>query len=534
MFYLFGILLLGIVVLVHEFGHFIVARLCGVRVEVFSIGFGKALCKLKRGDTEYRISLVPLGGYVKMSGENPAEQDEDKNKDIDPNLLFSHKKWWQKVCIVFAGPLFNILFTALVLFVVSFFRLTAPSSLIEHVDPEGPAAAAGMMDGDTIVRMGGHEVKVWDDITPPLTELYENGSCRSLPVEVERDGKLITLDVHPQIDTYEDDFGDEQSRCVLGVVRAPADATIINMNNYPNLKNGDKILSVDGVETDRFYKLKKLVEKPFHEIKLIRDGKEMTVTFDQEGGFKKPELLHGGLIISSVEKDGYAEKVGIRVGDAIIGINGIGITAPFKFFSEMRKLKNDDPVKLEIFRDGERQNIDFALKSETQVNEMTGMTSQKIKWDARFAFDYNVPEITARRGNPVGYTFKYAVTETKKMFVLTVKGFWYMISGRVSVKNVGGPIMIFDITKRAAELGADYFLYIMAVISINLGIINLMPIPVMDGGYIVIYTIEGIRRKPISPKLLQRLLVVGMVILFALMALAMTNDISRFFKVFNG
>lgn len=533
MFYLFGVLLLGIVVLVHEFGHFIVARLCGVRVEVFSIGFGKALCKLKRGDTEYRISLVPLGGYVRMSGENPAEQEENENKDIDPSLLFSHKKWWQKVCIVFAGPLFNILFTALVLFVVSFFRLTAPSSLIEHVDPEGPAAEAGMTDGDIIVRMGGHEVKVWDDITPPLREAMEDGRCRALPVEVDRDGKIIKLDVRPQIDTYEDDFGDEQSRCVLGVVRAPADASIINMNNYPNLKNGDRILSVDGVAVDRFYKLRKLVEKPFREMKLVRDGREMTVKFDQDGEFKKPELLHGGMLISSVEKGGYAEKTGIRTGDAIIGINGVKVTAPFKFYSEMRKLKNDDTVRLEIFRDGERQNIYFTLKSETQVDEMTGMTSRRIKWDARFAFDYTVPEITAKRGNPIGYMFKYAVSETKKMFVLTVKGFLYMISGRLSVKSVGGPIMIFDITKRAAELGADYFLYIMAVISINLGIINLMPIPVMDGGYIVIYTIEGIRRKSISPKLLQRLLTVGMVILFSLMALAMTNDISRFFKVFN-
>ncbi|MBP5435089.1 RIP metalloprotease RseP [bacterium] len=533
MFYLFGVLLLGIVVLVHEFGHFIVARLCGVRVEVFSIGFGKALCKLKRGDTEYRISLVPLGGYVKMSGENPSEQEENEDKNIDPDLLFSHKKWWQKVCIVFAGPLFNILFTAVVLFVVSFFRLTAPSSLIEHVDPNGPAAAAGMVDGDIIVKMGNHEIKVWEDITPPLTELLENGECREIPVVVNRDGKLITLNVHPQTDTYKDDFGEEQVRCVLGVVRAPADATIVNLNNYPNLKNGDKILSVDGIEIDRFYKLKKLVEKPFREMKLIRDGKEMTVKFDQEGEFKKPELLHGGLIVSSVKKDGYTEKVGIRTGDAVLGINGIEITAPFKFYSEMKKLSSGDPVKLEILRDGERRNIDFTLESETKTDEMTGIASQRINWDAQFAFSYDVPEVMARRGNPVGYVFKYAATETAKMFLLTVKGFWYMISGKLSVKSVGGPIMIFDITKRAAELGADYFLYIMAVISINLGIINLMPIPVMDGGYVVIYTIEGIRRKSISPKLLQRLLTAGMVILFALMALAMTNDISRFFNVFN-
>ena len=182
--YLFGIILLGVVVLVHEFGHFIVARMCKVRVEVFSIGFGKPLLKKRSGDTEYRISLVPLGGYVKMLGESTSEGDDIDEKDLP--FAFNTKKWWQKVLIVCAGPVFNLIFAFIVLMVVACFMFSAPSSVLEFVSPDGAAYAAGISDGDRITKINGDDIAVWDDIPSILAPMSGAGKCENVTVEVEK------------------------------------------------------------------------------------------------------------------------------------------------------------------------------------------------------------------------------------------------------------------------------------------------------------------------------------------------------------
>ena len=235
--YLFGVLLLGIVVLVHEFGHFIVARLCGVRVDVFSIGFGKPLLKKKSGDTEYRISMIPLGGYVKMLGETTSEENEVEEKDLP--LAFSSKKWWQKVLIVCAGPVFNLVFAFLVLMLVSFFMFDGVSSVLEFVSPDGAAYAAGISDGDRITKINGEDVAVWDDIPSILAPAVDSGKCGNVVVEVEKafTKEVKKYDVAPKTGTVTDPFGDEQVRCELGVVRAPREPKIFLLKDFPGLES---------------------------------------------------------------------------------------------------------------------------------------------------------------------------------------------------------------------------------------------------------------------------------------------------------
>lgn len=541
--YLFGIILLGVVVLVHEFGHFLFARIFGVRVEVFSIGFGKPIFKKKSGDTEYRISMVPLGGYVKMLGESTSDGNDIEEKDLP--FAFSSKKWWQKVIIVCAGPVFNLIFAFLVLMVVACFMFSAPSSVLEFVSSDGAAYAAGISDGDRIIKINGEDIAVWDDIPSVLAPMSESGKCESVTVEVEKafTKEVKTYSVSPKQGSYTDPFGDTHQRCELGVVRAPREPRIFLLKEFEGLENGDLILSVDGEKIERYYELMERIKKPFKKMAVLRGGKKISVDFPEksagegdesnaETNSEKLDIAYGGLVIDSVEKGSYSEKVGVKKGDFITAVNGTEVTAPFQFYSIMSKLREGESVKLSIIRDKESQSIEFTASFDEEENEMTGLRDKRMNWGAVFDYDPNVEEFYARRNNILTFPVRYAAKEMTDVIGATFKGFAYMISGKLSAKGLGGPIMIFDISKRAAEAGLRYFLAIMAMISINLGLINLFPIPVLDGGYVVIYGLEGIFRRTIPQKIKERALMVGLVLLCALMIFAVFNDFARYIPMF--
>ena len=531
--YLFGIVLLGIVVLVHEFGHFLFARIFGVRVEVFSIGFGKPLFRKKSGDTEYRISMIPLGGYVKMLGESTSEENEVDESDLQ--FAFSSKKWWQKVLIVFAGPLFNLIFAFLVLMVVACFMFSAPSSVLEFVSPDGAAYAAGISEGDRIIKINGEDIAVWDDIPSILAPMSESGDCGEVAVEVEKafTKEIKTYTVHPKRGSFTDPFGDEHARCELGVVRAPRAPKIFLLKDFPGLENSDVVRSVDGEKIERYYELVEKIRKPFKKMTVLRAGKEVPVDFPEDMT-ERPEIAYGGLIIDSVEEGSYSEKVGVKKGDFLTAVNGAGVTAPFQFYSIMGKLREGDHVKLSLIRDKEPLDIEFTASFDEKENEMTGMRDKRMNWGALFEYDYELREFYARRNALPTFPVRYASKEIVEVVVSTFKGLAYMISGKISAKGLGGPIMIFDISKRAADAGVRYFLAIMAMISINLGLINLFPIPVLDGGYVVIYTIEGLSGRTIPQKVKEKALMVGLFLLCALMVFAIVNDFTRYIPmIFN-
>jgi regulator of sigma E protease len=180
------------------------------------------------------------------------------------------------------------------------------------------------------------------------------------------------------------------------------------------------------------------------------------------------------------------------------------------------------------------QTITFSPSVTEEDNKYTGLKDKKVSWGAYFSFDYEVPEIMALRDTPFIYTFSFAVDQTIEVTETTLKGFVYLITGKLSAKSIGGPIMIFDISKKAAEAGMKHFLFVLAVISINLGIINLFPVPILDGGHIVMYTFEGITKRKIPLPVKEKIMTVGLVLLLMLMAFAIFNDFSRYLSVFSG
>jgi len=534
--YLFAVLLLGIVVFIHELGHFIFAKLFGVKVLAFSLGFGKPLIKWKKGDTEYRISMIPLGGYVKMLGEGPTAEQSVKEDEIP--YSFSHKVWWQKVIIAFAGAGFNIISAFFVFILISFYNYTAPAPIIEFIEPGGPAYLSGLAEGDTITEISGRKISVWEDIQSTMTKLGPlKGACPEIEIKAKKGftGKVENYTLKPNIGYYFNLFNEKVDRCEIGIARLPKNPAVAFTESVPLFHNGDIVKSVDGTSVTRFYEVVPLFSKPFKKVTVLR-GKnilELDFSFEEISGINQI-MIHAGTMISKIDDDAFSKSVGFLEGDIIRTINTKEIFLPYQFYSELRKLKEEDTAEVTFIRNGVEEKIEFSPIVTESDNKYTGLKDRRVSWGAYFSFDYDIPEVMAKRADPLFYTFNYAIEQTIEVTHTTLVGFAYLVSGKLSAKSIGGPIMIFDISKKAAEAGLKHFLFVLAVISINLGIINLFPVPILDGGHIIMYSFEGLTRKTIPLSVKEKMLTAGLILLLMLMAFAIFNDFSRYISVFTG
>jgi len=349
------IIVLGILIFVHEFGHFLFAKLFGIKVLKFSLGFGPKVVGFQAGDTEYLISAFPLGGYVKMVGENPAEEVEEE----DAARSFSQKPVWQRFIIVAGGPVFNLLFAVFLffaIFAIAGLPVPVPGTTIGAVSPNSPAAQAGLKSGDSILAINGKTTKEWQDVS----ELIKDSDGKPVHLLVRRNGKDI------------------------------------EMTGTPELK---KVKNIFGEETGKRYLLG----------------------------------------ISRSEKVQY-EK--ISVFDALLA--GFGQT----------------------------------------------------------------------------WTFIY----------LTIMGIVKMIQKVIPASELGGPILIAQMAGKQLESGLMNFFYFMGLVSVNLGILNLFPIPILDGGHLVFFSVEALRRRPLEQKTQEMLQQIGLFILASLMIFVFYNDLVRLFS----
>lgn len=426
-------IVLGIIVLVHEFGHYIAARLMGVRVETFSFGFGKRLFGKQIGDTDFRLSLVPLGGYVKMAGEEDYEQDPGERKPDE----FLAKNRGQKIFILVMGSLMNLALAFVIFTVINItgvdmekYKMEAPR--IGYVLADSPAAKAGILPGDVIRTINGREIDTWKNL-----ELHISASPNEiLKVEYERNGELhsTNLDV--------------------------------------------KAVSQYGIGYAGF-------------------------SWD----FKTR--------IDSIKPDSPAFKAGIKEGDIIRAING----QPVCYFEVVGKISPSigKPLEFEIERDSSPINLTVTPLEEVQDGVKkgvigVGMTpftpTEKVQyglWDAA----------VKSKNDMVNLTF----------FIFNA--FRKMIAGKISTQQLSGPIEIAKFSQKAMERGPSNLFMLIAFISLQLGLVNLFPIPALDGGHLMIYSIEAIIRKDFSPKVKTILLNTGFALLIALMAFVVLNDIAK-------
>ena len=419
---------LGIMVLVHEWGHFVVAKAFGVRVEIFSIGFGTRLWGYKRGDTDYRLSALPLGGYVKMAGDNPLEERKG-----DPDEFLS-KPRWQRVLIALAGPAMNVVLSIILVAGIYMSGSKQPAFLDRPMDVVGvlqdsPAQKAGIMPGDRIVSVNNTSNPSWDRAQ---LELMSTLPGHTLSVTVDRNGQQLSFNV----------------------LAAPS------------------------------------VEEVF--------------------GYPQDHL-----IVSAVSPGTPAERSGLMAGDVIVKANGIALNNGAEFPPIVDKSQSQ-PMDLEVQRGDRTLHVEIRPQ---QITAPSGVTRWQIG--------------VLRTGDLVDRRLSVgsAIVESAGMNALMARQIFYVVielfRGNVSLKQLEGPLGIARESGRAARQGPAELLSLMAMIGVNLAVLNLLPIPPLDGGHILLLFIEGTMRRDLSVRVKERFVTVSMVFLLLVFAIVMYNDVLR-------
>ncbi|AUI86747.1 RIP metalloprotease RseP [Vibrio azureus] len=440
------IVALGILVAVHEFGHFWVARRCGVKVEKFSIGFGKSIwSKVGKDGTEYSLSMIPLGGYVKMVDSRVDEVPENER-----HLAFDQKPLWKRTAIVAAGPIFNFLFAIFAYWLVFLIGVPAVKPVIGEVTPNSIVAQAGIESGMELKSISGIKTPDWESVNMGFVS------------HIGDDSMTVTL-------SSKDEVGSDVTK------------------------------TLD-----------------------IRDWKfdPETQSTMQSLGFKPytPEVYTE---LANVTQGGAGDKAGLQAGDKLLKINGVSISH-WNDVVEAIRSHPMKPIELTIERQGNQQLLSLTPDSrelaDKQVIGFAGIAPEVAEWPEQYRFElqFGVFESIGK-----------AIDKTGQVIGLTISMLKKLIVGDVGLNNLSGPISIAKGAGATADYGLVYFLGFLALISVNLGIINLVPLPMLDGGHLLFFAIEAVIRRPVPEKVQEMGFRVGGAIIFSLMALALFNDFTR-------
>ncbi|MCO8056932.1 RIP metalloprotease RseP [Acinetobacter towneri] len=441
-----AILLLGPLIAIHEFGHYFVARKLGVKVLVYSIGFGPTILKWtsKKSGIQYQLSALPLGGYVKMLDER-----EENVAEADLPYAFNRQHPWKRIAIVAAGPLINLIFAILLFWVLFLPAQEQLNTRVGKVLADTPAATAQMQVGDKITAIDGTPVTTWEKLNFALVDRV--GETGKIQVQAERAGEIKTFSLPIQ------NFLNDQSQ-------SPLD--ILGFTPY------------------------------------------------------RPQIP---AIVSKLSEDGAAIRQGMQVGDQIIAIDGVKMNdwydvvqvvqaSPEKLL-KVDVLRNNQVQQLEVMPQGKRDNMG-------NVSGVLGVQSDPgkivIPEDFKQTIQYSPSE-----------ALFMAVDKTGQLSSMILNSIVKMVRGLIGLDNLSGPITIAKVAGQSAEMGWQTFISFMALMSVSLGILNLLPIPMLDGGHLVYYFIELIRGKPVSEQIQLVGLKIGMVLLGSMMLLALFNDIMR-------
>jgi regulator of sigma E protease len=548
------VLLLSVLVFVHELGHFVVARACGVRVLKFSVGFGPPIgfgryrLAWRRRGTDYVVAWFPLGGFVKMLGENPDEID-DPEVAAHPGESLPEKSTWQKLAIVFAGPIANLILPVVVFAVTLAVGIPRPVAVVGSVELESPAAVAGVRPGDKITAVAGEPVVWWSD----LEDAVRDRAGQTVALEYERDGAHAAATIPVSRRKVSDEFGKPIEVGWVGIEHhRPAAMLGVASSDRPahaaGLRSGDVVESVNGVAVktwDEFATAyaaagtRGSVQLALHRNERGANdapsagspaaapapGASRTLTVPALGDVAALGVLPATVLVSTVTPGSAAERGGLRSGDLIVSVDGKSVGS-FGSFAELVRTSGGRPLEIAFARDGELHTASIAPTLEDydsgfgvkEPRYLVGITAEVASLVGALETD--------RERNPlvsVPRAFEMTGEVTRSFLAGIVK----LVTGEVSSKQLQGPIGIAEIAGHAYERGWETYLSILVLISINLGILNLLPIPVLDGGQAVIYAVEGVRRAPLSLRTREIVQQLGLTVLLLLMGLAFWNDLSR-------
>jgi regulator of sigma E protease len=543
------ILVLALLIFVHELGHFLVAKLFRVKVLRFSLGFGSRLVGFRWGETEYQLSALPLGGYVKMAGDDPTEEASEVAPE-DRGRGFLEQPPWKRALIALAGPAMNLAFPILIYFVVFYFQSTDLSSRLGQVEPDRPAWAAGLRQGDRITAVDGTPVRYFGELAELIGPHWE----QPVRITFERLGEVRTVEVVPEKMESPSAF-ETEIRGIIGV-RPMASAPIVGVaaRSTPagraGLRSFDRVTEVDGVKVTTYSELEaRLVQllrshQPIA-LKVVRDapagGAAGALTtyrvFEVElrpGEAEDLAALGLGptdLYVFEVERGSPADQAGLRRGDRLLEAGGIRLGG-WATLERVRRKADTAPMTIAFARNGERLERTVEQRKVVRKDEFDNLQPMELL----FGVAHDVRPTSFAEGEPIPYRIGPGtallkalrlVPDNVREIVLALRG---LVEGRLSFKSMGGPVMMGDIASRAAEQGWDSFLRVLALISVNLGVMNLLPVPILDGFHILSAAFEGIRRRPIG--LRARLIAnyIGLVLLLTLMAFVLKNEFMRYIR----
>jgi len=543
------VLLLGGLIFVHELGHFIAAKLLGVKVLRFSIGFGPRLFGFTRGETEYRVAALPLGGYVKMAGDDPSEevQPEDRGRG------FLEQQPWRRFVIAAAGPGMNLVFPVLVYLALGLAQngQLVPGPRVGALSPGSPAAEAGLEPGDRILSVAvpgaaPKQVRYFSD----LRELVSPHPGEPLTFEVERDGRRLPPLVITPARERESNPIETTWRGVIGVTPAysPAVVAPVVPGTAGPLQPFDLVASVNGQKVAHAGELRRAVEAARCGPVAMEVLREQVVAAPGAavstyravalpdvptcaGGRPTFAVADPGVstFVAAVAPDSPAAKAGLRRGDALVAVNGHPVRSFRDVNARAAEFKPGQPVELAL---GDGRKVTLVPGERTELDEMTREPQKKLVLGF-FPEQRAVVESSALLVERVPLVMgpieasRAAVAGVNEAVRLTVVSIARIFTGQISFKTVGGPIMLFSVASKAAEEGLQSFLFTMALISVNLGLMNLLPIPVLDGGHLAACLVEGVTRRPLSVRSREIANLVGIILLVMLMIAVFKNDIVR-------
>ena len=470
-------------VVFHEFGHYIFAVLFGVKAEVFSIGFGPVLFRKMLGETEFRLSLIPLGGFVKLLGEDPSVPLEEQ--DLARSL--HGQAPWKRFFIFFGGPLFNYILAFCVIAFILAVGEPHVAPVIARVLPGSDAALAGFQIHDRILAVDDQPVATFDDV---LEKVHD--ARRQVLVKVQRGVMLHVIAIAPRIE--------EDTATLDGISPFARSLCAGSM--------GERITGVPASNWEELAALK----PPFR----LTIGSKV---IDVQESLEKAGIFSCELFIDEVPADMPAAKAGLKHGDQIVKVGDQHVQT-FEAVREQvqHEGKTRGTVRVTVLRQG--KVLQFDIKPDKKVQYAIGIIPMQA---------YDDPEMVSRIiRNPI----TLCAATWHRTWALTVKNalmFPRMLTGRVPLGSIGGPLMIGKIAGESLHRGWMTFLHNMALFSIGLGVINLLPVPVLDGGHLLLLGIEVLRRKPLNEKQLQVAQIFGLMFVLGLMAIAFRNDIMRLF-----
>ncbi len=548
---LYFIILTSSLIFVHELGHFTLAKAFGVKVLTFSLGFGPKILRFRGRETEYCIGLLPLGGYVSMLEESKAEvvHPEDRKRTLESLPVY------KRLLIVLAGPAMNLVFPILLYFSVFISSASFLPPTVGVVLPGHPADGK-LRPGDRIMSVNAEEVGTFDE----LKRIIARSPGKPLFFKVFRENRYVDVEVVPE-ETVERRELDIVERVGTIGVQPSAPAAVIGVPNPESpayragLRTFDVVTNIAGKPVRRYMDLESVLDQNL--------GETVPVTYMRPvpipgalGGLAEMAVFETGVVAltpdstgedllgrtgieladlyaSVVPEDSYFYKAGLRPGDKVLELDGQALPA-WSTFRERVLAEPDRPHRIQYLaaRDGRARYGTFQMRREDFV-DAHGQTFARYVLRLQHWVPL-APEGRVEHPSPVRYAFSKAVEETADVSRFIVVGIVRLFQGRLSLDSLSGPITIYEVAGEEGRKGPDYFIWVMALLSINLGLLNLLPIPVLDGGHVVFFMAEAALRRPLSLRFREVAHIIGMGVVILMMGLAFKNDVEKRWDVIAG